>query len=58
MCVQDVHYEGQMLITTQVVSSRPGTPMPLAVKAENGVIPVIPVTNASTVRVSINGLEK
>jgi 2-isopropylmalate synthase len=58
VCAQDLHRGDQMLTTTQVVSSRPGTPMPLAPKAENGLTVVAPATDASTVRVSINGLEK
>ncbi|CCX07998.1 hypothetical protein FPQ18DRAFT_314587 [Pyronema domesticum] len=43
---------------SRVVNSRPGTPLPIAVKNENGLAPVANPVNASTVKVAINGLEQ
>ncbi|KAF8536225.1 putative 2-isopropylmalate synthase [Trichophaea hybrida] len=43
---------------SSVVSSRPGTPLPVATKDENGLAPKALPVNASAVRIAVNGLEE
>jgi hypothetical protein len=52
------HLLDAILIILQVVSSRPGTPLPVATKGENGLAPKALPINAASVKIAVNGLEE